>query len=78
MEDFSLPDIFSKESIQPSTNESDLSVLDDIVSDKSVDDSVDSGQSPFLIKLESTLRPDEATEDPYMATAYFGSKKKAI
>jgi len=77
LEEFSLPDIFSKESILPSTNESDLSVLDDLVSDKSVDDSEDSNQSPFLLKLESTLRHDEAPEDPYMATAYFGTKKKA-
>lgn len=52
-EDFSLPEIYLKDTLLPSTNESDLSLFDDAYSSQSSDEYIDNqNKSSFLTKME--------------------------
>jgi hypothetical protein len=78
-EDLSLPEIFSKDSILPSTNDSERFIIDDSRSDKSVNSTSDDDQSTFLIKLKKMSDPKEMENKDIKglrSTAYFGSDHK--
>lgn len=69
---FLLPEITSRDSVLPSTVESEMSWKDETIIDKSCSIPNDSSTSTFLLKLEKTCKNTEDPMDSYNSTAYFG------